>query len=116
MIGTVKGRIAVESCAAAAATDVWTATTDVMAAAKNITDPKPKIVFMGHSGCTRGSVILLRKSGHYTACLFFNAAPSSEIHASLNVKSFDTTPFFPPNFTPISPSAVRQSTRSNLQF
>src|SRR5436853_2759188 len=47
-IGTVKGRIAVESCAAVAvaAADVWTATTDVMAAAKNITDPKAKVVFM----------------------------------------------------------------------
>src|SRR5207302_6778605 len=45
-IGTVKGRIAVESCAAVAAADVWTATTDVMAATRNITDPKAKEVFM----------------------------------------------------------------------
>ena len=45
-VGTVKGRIAVESCAAVAAADVWTATTDVMAAVRNITHPKAKVVFM----------------------------------------------------------------------
>ena len=43
---TVKGRIAVESCAGVAAAGVWTATADVIAAARNITDPNATVVFM----------------------------------------------------------------------